>query len=261
MLLKRIKHKFISIFVNNFVVNNLILIPFGKDDFIFRQNYKWEAVKYDNSKSLQQNAGYSDIPEIQKSRDIIHEKLNLFIKEKSVENASVLDIGCGTGLSLQAINLNVKKYGIDLNHEFLEKAQQINPKAMFYHGNFLTFEFKQKFDVIYLLGVFMFIVPSKLDLFFKKAAQLLNDGGCIFILYPPALSFSDIIHHNLSYMRYAPHTIDRAAGKYFNIISNRHAFKDEKVKYIERNPSYYPGDVSKRTDTNWNNYLIVAKKK
>lgn len=261
MLFKRIKHKFISIFVNNFIVNNLILIPLGKDDFIFRQNYKWEAIKYDHSKSLQQNAGYSDIPEIQKSRDIIHEKLNNFINEHLKESGSILDIGCGTGLSLQAVKQNNKKFGIDLNHEFLEKAQQINPGAVFYHGDFFNFKFKEKYDMIYLLGVFMFIVPSKLNLLFKKMSELLNDGGCIFILYPPATSFSDIIHHNLSFMRYAPNSIEKAAGKYFNIISNRHAFKNDKVKYIEPNPSYYPGDATKRTETNWNNYLIIAKKK
>ncbi len=261
MLLNRIKHKLINISFNNVVVNNLIMIPFGIDDFIIKRNYKWESLKYDNNKTLQENVGYSHAPAIQQSRDIMAAELFEFAENKLQPNDKVLDIGCGTGLFLKALNLNKKKYGIDLNAEFLEKALQQNPGATLFQGDYLKYDFKEKFDFIYSVGVFMFVVPSTLDAFFKKTSELLKPGGYIYIQYPQALSISDVIYHDISYMRHAPLRIENSVGKYFNIISNKHAYKNEKVNYYDSKPNYFPGDTTKSKDSNQNTYVIIAQKK
>jgi SAM-dependent methyltransferase len=261
LFLQKVKHKLINICLNNVIVNNLIMIPLGKDNFIINRNYKWESLKYDNNKTLQENVGYSHAPAIQESRDKMAAELSQLTESKLQTNAKVLDIGCGTGLFLKAINPNKKKYGIDLNAEFLEKALQQNPGATLFQGNYLKHDFNEKFDFIYSIGVFMFVVPSTLDDFFKKTADLLNPGGYIYVQYPQALSMSDVIYHDISYMRHAPIRIENVVGKYFNVISNKHAYKDEKVKYYDTNPYYFPGDASKSKDSNQNTYVIIAQKK
>lgn len=261
MFLQKVKHKLINICLNNVIVNNLIMIPFGIDNFIIKRNYRWESLKYDNNKTLQENVGYSHTPEIQKSRDIMAAELSKLTESVLQPNAKVLDIGCGTGIFLMSINTNKKKYGIDLNAEFLEKALQQNPGASLFQGDYLKHNFKEKFDFIYSIGVFMFVVPSSLDDFFKKTADLLNHGGYIYIQYPQALSLSDVIYQDISYMRHAPIRIEKAVGKYFNIISNKHAYKEEKVKYFDSSPYYFPDDISKSKDSNQNTYVIIAQKK
>lgn len=237
------------------------MIPFGLDDFIIKRNYKWESLKYDHNKTLQENVGYSHAPAIQQSRDIMAAELTQLTESKLQPNAKVLDIGCGTGIFLKAVNQNKKKFGIDLNAEFLEKALLQNPGATLIQGDYLKHNFTDKFDFIYSIGVFMFVVPSTLDTFFKKTYDLLNPGGYIYIQYPQALSISDVIHHDISYMRHAPQRIEKVVGKYFTIISNKHAYKDEKVKYYDTNPYYFPGDATKSKDSNQNTYVIIAQKK
>lgn len=261
MFIQKVKHKLVNICLNNVIVNNLIMIPLGKDNFIIKRNYKWESLKYDNNKTLQENVGYSHAPAIQKSRDIMAAELSKFTESKLQTKAKVLDIGCGTGIFLKAINQNKQKFGIDLNAEFLEKALQQNPGATLFQGDYLKHDFKEKFDFIYSIGVFMFVVPSTLDAFFKKTADLLNPGGYIYVQYPQALSISDVIYHDISYMRHAPVRIENVVGKYFTIISNKHAYKDEKVKYYDSEPYYFPGDVTKSKDSNQNTYVIIAQKK
>lgn len=261
MFLQKVKHKLINICLNNVIVNNFIMIPLGTDNYIIKRNYKWESLKYDSNKSLQENVGYSHTPQIQESRDKMAAELLQLTESKLQSHAKVLDIGCGTGLFLKALNQNKKKYGIDLNAEFLEKALQQNPGATLFQGDYLKHDFKEKFDFIYSIGVFMFVVPSKLDDFFKKTADLLNPGGYIYIQYPQALSISDIIYQDISYMRHAPVRIEKVASKYFTIISNKHAYKDEKVNYYDSKPYYFPGDVSKSKDSNQNTYVIIAQKK
>jgi SAM-dependent methyltransferase len=237
------------------------MIPFGIDNFIIKRNYKWESQKYDNNKSIQENVGYSHAADIQKSRDMMGAELAELTESKLQPNAKVLDIGCGTGIFLKSINPNKKKYGIDLNAEFLEKALVLNPGATLTQGDYLKHEFNDKFDFIYCIGVFMFVVPSTLDAFFKKTSDLLNPGGYIYIQYPQAISISDVIYHDISYMRHAPIRIEKTAGKYFNIVSNKHAYKNDKVKYFDKNPFYFPGDISKSKDSNQNTYVIIAQKK
>jgi hypothetical protein len=62
-------------------------------------------------------------------------------------------------------------------------------------------------------------------------------------------------------MKYPPRFIEKRAKKYFDIEVHEHAFDGRKFKDYDRKPYYFPDGTNTRTDTNLNNYLMIARKK
>lgn len=71
-----------------------------------------------------------------------------------IENASILDVGCGTGDLVQFLkDKHIKKYvGIDIFEPALEKARKKFPDQKFINGDFLQYKFKRKFDFVFCSG-------------------------------------------------------------------------------------------------------------
>ncbi|MDQ5901000.1 MAG: hypothetical protein QG600_578 [Patescibacteria group bacterium] len=78
------------------------------------------------------------------------------------ENASVLDVGCGTGdLSAYLRELGLKSYtGIDLFPLSAKLAQLKFPHETFLIGDFLTTNFEEKFDFVFFSGTLAAILES-----------------------------------------------------------------------------------------------------
>lgn len=98
-------------------------------------------------------------------------------------NKSVLEIGVGTGrLAVRTAPCCDRFYGIDISAKTIERAKENLEKysnVTLLCGDFLTFNFKSKFDVIYSSLTFLHIKEKQGA--FKKIASLLNPNG-IFVL-------------------------------------------------------------------------------
>lgn len=95
------------------------------------------------------------------------------------KNKSVLEIGVGTGrLAVRVASLCGKFTGIDISPKTIDRAKENlaefdNVKLIC--GDFLSYKFDSKFDVIYSSLTFMHIEAKKKAI--NKVATLLKDGG------------------------------------------------------------------------------------
>ena len=76
------------------------------------------------------------------------------LSKSPIKNASVLDVGCGTGDLAQFLkDKQMKEYvGIDLFEPALEKARKKFPDKKFINGDFLHYNFKRRFDFVFCSG-------------------------------------------------------------------------------------------------------------
>lgn len=267
-MLKKVIRKILVILCNNLVVNQFLIL-IKRDDFIKTTFQKWasnkytsiHSFKYDDKKSLAENVGYSNIPEILASIDNQKNRLSKFASINLKEGDNVLDVGCGLGLFMDVFEPNIKVNGIDLINDFLIETKKRFPNSNLYCGDFLNYKFEKKFKMIYFFGVLMYFEPSKIEVIFKRVDELLDDDAIIYFQYQHAVRFLDLYFADLSYMKYPPRFIEKRAKKYFDIEIHEHAFDGRTFKDYDRNPYYFPDGTNTRTDTNLNNYLMIARKK
>jgi len=124
--------------------------------------------------------------------------LNLFLEDTKnlKKDISILDIGCGTGFSLEF--LKEKDYkrliGIEPAKEMLKIAK--NKKFACYFGGFLDIPKeikKQKFDLIISVSALQWILTNKQEMEIKNSIkkigkdlkEILNENGRIIIQYYP----------------------------------------------------------------------------
>lgn len=259
-LLSRIMNRILLISMNNIFLN-YFLIMIKKDGMIKKWKNNWQSYKYDDGKSLQENVGYSHLPEIQKAVDLSHIKFKSFINTYVKPGARILDIGCGTGLYLNDFESQYQIWGIDLNPFFIEKAKEVVPKASLLTGDYLKTKIDQKMDFIYSFGVFMYFDRSKVNLFFNKVYSDLNVKGYFYLQYSQATYLKDLFYPDLSYIKYSPFFLEKRIDKTkFKIISHSHFFDDRQVKFFDKKRYYFPDGTKKRVDTIMNTYLLVLQK-
>ncbi len=133
--------------------------------------------------------------------------LNLFLEETKnhSKDISVLDIGCGTGFSLEFLKANGYKNltGIEPAKEMLKIAK--DKKFNCYLGGFLEFPKEitnHKFDLIISVSALQWILTNKQDMEIKNTIKilgkdlklLLKEKGLILIqYYPPRKETPEIL--------------------------------------------------------------------
>lgn len=94
-------------------------------------------------------------------------------------NTSVLEIGCGTGrLAVRVIPYCSGYVGVDVSPKTVEKAKEHigqNDTANIICGDFLSYAFSERFDVVYSSLTFMHIRNKKKAI--RKVAAVLQDHG------------------------------------------------------------------------------------
>lgn len=138
-----------------------------------------------------------DDMEIKEDKDIIPLLEEVGIKEGD----KVLDVGCGTGriTSLLHSFSNAEVVAIDISSKMIEIAKdkyKDKEYARFFAGDFLTYSFKEKFDVIVIYNAFPHFIDK--ETLKKKLYENLNDGGRFAIIH--SLSRRELcdVHNNLN---------------------------------------------------------------
>ena len=129
-----------------------------------------------------------------------------FLKDTglSLDNKSVLDIGCGEGgiLAGLAETYSFKGLGIDNDGEMIKNARQV-PGSVFRQGDFFDYDFDEKYDFILLRDVLEHCCkPSEM---LRKMSTLLRPDGLAYITYTPYLSpFGGHQHNGSGFFSYMP---------------------------------------------------------
>lgn len=263
VFVRKLANKIASVLLNN-PTTNWILIVTGYDhlpkEALRKNNYNKR--EYLDKLSPEENVGYSLIPEIQKLVDAAQVRLRTFAVEHLKDGQAILDIGCGTGLFLKRFNEDsFEIYGIDLNRAFLDKAKAILPKAHLFNANYLTgFSAPRKFDLICSFSVTMYIEPSRMKAFFDKIYDDLNPGGYVFIQYSHAMSFTDLLYPELTYIKYSPRRIDKIVSQKFITIKHEHFYDGHKVGWYDKERYYFPDGTNTRLDTLENSFILILQK-
>ena len=109
----------------------------------------------------------------------------------SFKGMRVLEIGCAEAGFLAAVkNLGAEVFGIEISKERVDIAHEKNPSLKIFVGDVsskdLLNTITEKFDFIVMREVIEHI-PNKPDTF-KNLYGLLNDGGYLFMSFPPKYS-------------------------------------------------------------------------
>jgi cyclopropane fatty-acyl-phospholipid synthase-like methyltransferase len=175
-------------FLTNNILINTILIFFKIDAKRELPAGHWKVFKYNHNKTIQQNAGFSHIPEVEEAIEKVKLKLITTLSSNLTKGDTILDFGCGPGIYMKLLSDNYNVIGIDVSEDMLQHASQLLPNHKFYQGNFITLPIQEKFKAIYSISVLEYVPVSQIELFFKKCYDLLESGGIVFIQYPHALS-------------------------------------------------------------------------
>jgi len=122
----------------------------------------------------------------------------------SLNNKSVLDIGCGEGGILAGLAETYKFTGLGLDYDgaMISKAREVTG-SIFRQGDFFTYEFDEKYDFILLRDVLEHCGdPGKM---LKRISTLLRPNGFVYITYTPYLSpFGGHQHNGSGFFSNAP---------------------------------------------------------
>lgn len=256
--MKSILHRLRSLFTNNVVLNNLV-IWLRLESRLAPLRHRYKNHKVNKSQSLQEIAGFSVRPEINEYLEKSHSDLREVRKNYLPLHAKVFEIGCGPGLYLKDFDTKTTQlFAIDITEDMIDLAKKDNPTCTFYKGNFLTTPIDQKFNLIYTVGVLMYFPRMDLKNVFKKMYDLLEPGGIIYINYPNAISFYDLLYPDLTYIQYSPALVERLASHYFKVISHKHSFDERPANRYDKTP--YKSENPLRKTTCKNAYLLIAQK-
>ena len=109
------------------------------------------------------------------------------IPEEARKDFKVLDVGCGYGNYIEALegwHRETSVHGFELQQDLFEKGKErfeINPGVRLFNENILSYETKEKYDLVLLNYVlFYFSKEQKIELF-KRLKSMLSDKGRILI--------------------------------------------------------------------------------
>jgi SAM-dependent methyltransferase len=252
-ILKYILHKFaFNIFTNN------IYVALKLDRILVRRLNPYLTFKPKQGGTLQEIAGFSLRKEIDEVLDKSHADLKNLIKSNLKSGSKVLDIGCGPGLYLKDFPSDHILFGQDISSEMIHIASKELPNASFIKGNIMDVELPTDFNLIYSIGVLIYIPPSELEALISKIYNSLKPGGLFYLNYPHAISFKDLFYPDLTYVQYSPRKIEKIVSRFFKIQYHKHAFDERIVDLYDKNPYKSLNPNTNRTYKN--SYLLIARK-
>ena len=260
---KRHYHRVLNASINNVAINNLA-IRLRLERRLKDLQHPYRRFVPRSTKSHQENAGFSDRPEINQALTRTHADLaqvaKLAVGDRGARPlARVLDIGCGPGLYLR--DFPVDQYsvtGIDINPGMCQLARASVPHATILEGDFTEVQTGGDFDLIYSIGVFIYICRMDVDRFFAKVHRSLRIGGMFFLNYQHALSLWDLAYPDLTYIQYSPVFVERIAKRYLEVVDHRHAFDDRRIGLYDGSPHKSSNPNTDKTFLN--SSILIARR-
>jgi predicted TPR repeat methyltransferase len=107
------------------------------------------------------------------------ERLWGFIRRTNPRAKIILELACGTGSLLKFLSKHYQVYGLDLSKQMLSIAERKVPHAKLSRQNMVTFQLRQRFDVICCVFDSINHVSSFSDweALFRSVHQHLSTGG------------------------------------------------------------------------------------
>lgn len=259
---KRLLGSAVSFAINNVVVNNAAM-ALGCESSLKNRQHPYLKFRPSESRKPQENAGFSDRPEINEVVERMHTDLAGVAAGVAARESSrmlrALDIGCGPGLYLKDFSpANWDVTGLDMNPGMCELARQTCPHAQIVQGMFLSQSFPQPFDVIYSISVLMYFPKSDLDHFFQMIAESLVPGGMVFINYPHAVSKWDLWYPDLTYIQFSPRLIQSIAARHLTIVEHRHSLDPRSIDLFDEQP--YASQSSVTNKSFRNSSVLIAQR-
>jgi len=157
--------------------------------------------------------------------------LELFYSDKNyfLEYKKVLDVGFGTGGTMSQLAnewTEVEIHGINMNKVQFDIAKEkcMHDKNVFLHlGNFLTYEFEQKFELIYFIES-AFHIRNK-NILTEKISRICTDQGDIYI--------TDIVYSEQFVKKAKLNSMNKSIFEYLGLNDWIDLFKMQGIEFIE----------------------------
>lgn len=105
-------------------------------------------------------------------------RFNSLLRIGDLSDATILDIGCGTGDFLEFLDFQGTKYrsftGIDLMNDFINVAQKRFPNHLFLQGDYFSHNFTQSYDYAFCNGALNVREEDNLALLLKFIKKTLT---------------------------------------------------------------------------------------
>jgi len=174
----------------------------------------------------------------------------------------VLEVGCGGGKYLVQFALNNwKTVGIDCSQEVLARARnyikevsnacQFNLDIELLYGDFMSFNFSEKFDLVFHSGVIEHYIDQNERMFFlRKMFELTKPNGYIVSIAPvikEANKINNTVYDYLPYINYTPELMNQEfknlSGREIRILPHNLFFwfflKRNFISGLINKPLYY----------------------
>ena len=259
---RKIASRSASLAFNNVLVNNAA-IALGYESWLKSRMHPYLTFRPSGSKKAQENAGFSDRPEINLVVERMHAEIaklaSGLIERDPARQMRALDIGCGPGLYLKDFSpaeWNVT--GLDMNSGMCELARQSCPTASIIQGSFLEYSLPDRFDLIYSISVLQYFARTSLDQLFLKLNDSLLPGGLVFINYPHAISRWDLLYPDLNFIQFSPDLIQKIASRYLTVIEHRHSIDNRSIGQYDEQP--YTSQIPHIDKSFRNTSVLIAQR-
>jgi hypothetical protein len=141
----------------------------------------------------------------------------------SFEPKRALELGCAAGAVVEClVDHGVAAEGIDISLMALGRASGRIRKQL-HHGDLLSLDFAEPYDMLYGLDIFEHLNPNRLDSYVNRLAQIATSGGYLFCNIP---AFGrDRVFGTLFPYYIDGWEIDAAAGRPFSRLHvDRHGY-------------------------------------
>ena len=124
-----------------------------------------------------------------------HKELEKYLRFLIPYNSSVLEIGCGTGELLSALNPG-RGLGIDISSKMVEVARKNFPKLQFEIGDLENLQIEEKFDYVVLVETIGYV--EDIQLAFEELHKVCKPETRLIIVYynylwEPVLKFAEAV--------------------------------------------------------------------
>ena len=128
----------------------------------------------------------------------------LVIEAKGLGNSKILEVGCGSGVTLRKVKevaTNAEYFGIDFSTEALNATKQLNPNCLLVKADATHLPFKNEtFDLVYTAGVIEHFLRDEAIKILCEQSRITKTTGTLVAIVPIRFSGIDLIKN----LRFTP---------------------------------------------------------